>query len=113
MQATIAKLNLRYIRNKLLWDEEYEWTEERIDLAIQGYREFLQLYQETRKRRRVPGKDVDTIWHLHILHTKKYAKDCQTMFGEFLHHNPSPAKKKQRVETECGVGCECASCSCD
>jgi hypothetical protein len=35
-----------------------------------------------------PLVDVDTFWHYHILDTKKYAADCQLVFGYFLHHYP-------------------------
>lgn len=31
---------------------------------------------------------MDTIWHYHILDTRAYAKDCQSVFGEFFHHYP-------------------------
>jgi hypothetical protein len=31
---------------------------------------------------------VDKFWHQHILDTVGYARDCQLMFGYFLHHNP-------------------------
>jgi hypothetical protein len=33
-------------------------------------------------------EDVDTFWHYHILDTRKYAADCQAVFGQFLHHFP-------------------------
>ena len=36
----------------------------------------------------VPSKEVDGFWHQHILDTRKYAEDCDTLFGFFLHHFP-------------------------
>ena len=36
----------------------------------------------------VPNKIIDTYWHQHILDTRKYADDCQTILGFFLHHDP-------------------------
>jgi len=36
----------------------------------------------------VPSKDIDAFWHQHILDTKKYAEDCDMIFGYFLHHFP-------------------------
>ena len=36
----------------------------------------------------VPSEEVDTFWHMHILDTRKYASDCDYIFGYFLHHNP-------------------------
>jgi hypothetical protein len=35
-----------------------------------------------------PSMDVDTFWHYHILDTMKYARDCEEVFGYFLHHFP-------------------------
>ena len=34
----------------------------------------------------VPTIDIDLFWHQHILDTRAYAKDCQKVFGQFLHH---------------------------
>jgi hypothetical protein len=34
------------------------------------------------------SRDVDEFWHTHILQTMKYADDCETMFGTFVHHAP-------------------------
>lgn len=35
-----------------------------------------------------PSEPLDDIWHAHILDTKKYAEDCDKIFGKFLHHFP-------------------------
>lgn len=32
--------------------------------------------------------EMDELWHTHILDTKKYAKDCEYVFGKFIHHFP-------------------------
>ncbi|MFM6129989.1 MAG: hypothetical protein ACKPBV_14885 [Sphaerospermopsis kisseleviana] len=31
---------------------------------------------------------LDDYWHNHILDTRKYAEDCDLIFGFFLHHYP-------------------------
>jgi hypothetical protein len=36
----------------------------------------------------VPSKPIDEVWHNHILDTAAYARDCQEVFGYFLHHFP-------------------------
>ena len=36
----------------------------------------------------MPALDIDKVWHQHILHTRDYARDCQRIFGAFLHHAP-------------------------
>ena len=35
-----------------------------------------------------PPHAADKFWHYHILDTRKYMKDCQFLFGEYLHHYP-------------------------
>jgi len=32
--------------------------------------------------------DVDEFWHMHILDTRQYISDCQSIFGGYLHHYP-------------------------
>ncbi len=55
----------------------------------------------------VPTSMVDKFWHFHILDTKKYAEDCERVFGYFLHHFPyfgmrgeEDAKNLKRCFTE-------------
>ncbi|MGI2030351.1 glycine-rich domain-containing protein [Endozoicomonas acroporae] len=35
-----------------------------------------------------PSVGIDIIWHAHILDTIAYHKDCQYLFGSYLHHFP-------------------------
>lgn len=35
-----------------------------------------------------PTHVVDIFWHTHILFTRKYFKDCEAIFGQYLHHEP-------------------------
>ena len=52
---------------------------------------------------------VDEVWHTFILFTIEYRKFCNTIFGEYIHHEPNvssrygvdplfPYKKKQSTE---------------
>jgi hypothetical protein len=34
-----------------------------------------------------PARDVDRMWHLHMLHPRAYAADCQRLFGFLLDHD--------------------------
>ena len=36
----------------------------------------------------MPSKLVDKFWHEHILDTMSYQKDCEAVFGYFIHHYP-------------------------
>ena len=59
-----------------------------IDAAIEEYKRFLILKIENPDVGMSPTKSMDEVWHFHILDTKKYAEDCDRMFGTFLHHTP-------------------------
>ena len=34
------------------------------------------------------NKIMDNMWHFHILDTRAYVKDCDAVFGHYLHHYP-------------------------
>lgn len=59
-------------------------------MAIKLYKRFLWLvYKFGDKYPIVPTKEIDEVWHNHILHTKHYHEDCQKIMGRFIHHTPS------------------------
>lgn len=70
------------------------WKQKRADAAEAGYREFLQKFlAEPGTVHRPPSEDVDHVWHTHLLFTEKYTRDCQEIFGRFIHHHPDPESK--------------------
>ena len=60
-----------------------------LDAAILDYRRFLTLHLEQPDLPLVPTRAIDAVWHAHILDTWNYARDCEAVFGHFLHHDPS------------------------
>lgn len=56
--------------------------------AERQYRHFLALQYAYSDIRIVPTKLIDAFWHAHILDTRAYHRDCEYMFGRYLHHNP-------------------------
>lgn len=67
------------------------------------YRRYLALRLLHPDREIVPtggrSREVDKIWHMHILDTRRYHTDCQAIFGEYLHHAPGvlPDKTSARL----------------
>lgn len=57
--------------------------------ARRRYRRFLYLIAAIPDLSVVPTSEVDEFWHQHILNTKLYARDCQALIGNFVHHLPS------------------------
>ncbi|MFO0704812.1 MAG: hypothetical protein U0517_02420 [Candidatus Andersenbacteria bacterium] len=87
-KSRIWLLDLDPIMVKLMDKKEGKgWTLEQALLAVGEYRRFLFL-TVTREETIVPTEFVDAVWHAHILDTMKYAKDCEEIFGFFLHHFP-------------------------
>jgi hypothetical protein len=87
--ATIASLDLDPIKVKLMHEESGEaWSLEQANAVEFEYRRFLYLMKKFPNEPTAPRFDVDIFWHYHILDTMKYAVDCDTVFGYFLHHFP-------------------------
>lgn len=64
------------------------WSIEDARTAADLYRSFLWLCWAYPDENIVPNSVIDQFWHLHILDTRRYADDCQKIFGRMLHHNP-------------------------
>lgn len=88
-EEAIRCLDLEPIKGKLTAAKEGQgWTQAQADLAECWYKRYLILIARYPDCSVVPNKIIDTVWHTHILDTRKYAVDCQAIFGRFLHHFP-------------------------
>jgi hypothetical protein len=89
MVNDIEDLDLSMIRRKLADPEEgLGWTSDDCLEVELDYKRYLALKRAYPDRDIVPNQPVDKFWHYHILDTEKYAKDCEAIFGYFLHHYP-------------------------
>jgi len=86
----IDELDLEPIAFKLVHPEPGQpgLTIEEADRLILKYRRFLKLCAMYPEQSVVPSKEIDKVWHTHILDTAKYADDCNIVFGFMLHHFP-------------------------
>lgn len=82
----IESLDLRPIAFKL--SLEPGWSLDRINHGLAQYRLWLKMVARHPEESIIPHKEVDEVWHMHILDTRKYAADCNEIFGRFLHHFP-------------------------
>lgn len=69
-------------------DETRNWNEFKIKDQIDLYRKFLVLTAVKADVQIVPTKEIDRVWHCHILDTIKYTADCMYIFGHYVHHFP-------------------------
>ena len=89
MVAEVESLDLEPIKFKIGCKEDgYGWTAEHVDRIELAYRRFLVLRAKFPQAQIAPTRDIDAFWHAHILDTRKYAADCERIFGEFVHHYP-------------------------
>ena len=65
-----------------------EWSLEKLYRAADHYKAFLAIHRKYPGKQIVPSTLIDSVWHQHILDTVKYAHDCSSIFGVFLHHFP-------------------------
>lgn len=87
--ADIQGLDFSMVKLKLQDKEEgLGWTVAQCLEAESEYQKFLALKRTYPGQEIVPNKLMDLFWHQHILDTQQYARDCQEVFGYFVHHFP-------------------------
>lgn len=74
-------------------ERQLGWEPGRAEAALRQYREFLALARENRGAVFAPlSADMELAWREHVLDTRAYAADCESVFGETLHYAPSAAR---------------------
>jgi len=89
--AAIEALDLEPIKFKAMLsidDDGYGWSAEQAQRAATNYKRYLTLRTKHPTATLVPDREADHFWHMHILDTRKYAADCDNIFGGFMHHFP-------------------------
>lgn len=85
----INAIDLTMVKMKLMDSKEGQgWTQEQADEIERRYKRFLFLHVTIDDFPIVPTKDIDTMWHQHILDTMAYQEDCERIFEQFVHHFP-------------------------
>jgi len=87
--AAINALDLSLIKFKATRAEDgYGWSDEYADKMELAYKRYFILHAMYPEMTLAPEQDIDRFWHMHILDTRKYAADCESTFGHFVHHFP-------------------------
>ena len=109
LPESIVNLDLGYLGRKLLDDDAFEaqrrngerlWDEQRVERALNEYKQFLALMHWNPEAVLVPSEDIDEVWHTHVLNTARYQADCETIFGRFQHHFPTFGESEEVQEEE-------------
>lgn len=64
------------------------WTQDHLDFTEVTYKHWLFLRRKYEHLSMPPSDDIDRFWHYHMLDTRAYLRDCQSIFGYYLHHFP-------------------------
>lgn len=73
------------------------WTLADAQHCCQLYKNFLFLMKKHMPTPLVPTREIDEFWHNHILYTRQYARDCEHIFGRFMHHDPASPDEDAQV----------------
>jgi len=83
-QVITVDLKDRAIRSENIPED---WNEEKIDAAIERYEKFFRLAAKHPEKSIAPTRDIDEIWHLHMLSPVAYYRDCISIMGKILDHD--------------------------
>jgi len=64
-----------------------DWDDAKIRGEIARYGKFLTIARKYPGQPLAPTKDIDEIWHLHMMHPRAYSEDCMRLFGDILDHD--------------------------
>ena len=91
----LNELEFTHIVDKV--GKENGWSEKEAITAQTEYYKMLCLFKHY-DGPVVPLTDaVDKIWHQHIIDTYKYSKDCEKLFGKYLHHQPAYNQHQKNI----------------
>lgn len=82
----IDRIDFSKINDKL--ETYYNWDKKKVLIINDLYKKFLALHVSYPNVTIAPSEILDEYWHMHILDTIAYHKDCETIFGRYLHHYP-------------------------
>jgi hypothetical protein len=63
------------------------WSREQREREAARYERFLILASRRRGLRATPTREIDEMWHLHMLHPVAYHDDCMRIFGRIFDHD--------------------------
>ncbi|MBD3736676.1 MAG: glycine-rich domain-containing protein-like [Pseudomonas balearica] len=88
LEIQVSQLDFQRLKHKYTQSSEAEMSVAQWDAAELEYRRFLTLKFMNPTVSLVPSKQIDAIWHAHILDTRAYRTDCHQVFGRFIDHYP-------------------------
>lgn len=88
LPEAVRSLDFERLKHKFTSSICAEMSPEEWGAAEPVYRRFLTLKLIYPGISLVPSKQINKIWHAHILDTRAYRQDCEKVFGRFIDHYP-------------------------
>ncbi|MEQ8272758.1 MAG: glycine-rich domain-containing protein-like [Deltaproteobacteria bacterium] len=74
-----------------------EWSEQKLRGALRSYERFLLLAAKHPDVAIAPTREIDEMWHLHMLHPRAYYEDCMRVIGRILDHDGGFGQEPEEV----------------
>ncbi len=84
--SPVAGLQLDWLVEVLMGKEGFDRP--RAERAVEDYRCVLEIAVDHPDRAIAPPASADRAWHHHMMKSVTYTRDCNALFGEYLHHDP-------------------------
>ncbi len=103
MQLPVFSVDLREAARRSE-SETREWSAEKLDESIERYRKFFAIARSG--ERVAPTRDIDMVWHMHMLAPVAYHDDCMAYLGRILDHDGGFGQTPEEVVILSGVFAE-------
>ncbi len=74
----------RLVRHSM---KEYGWAKAQASQAVDRYEKLFKLFGKGSSI--VPTKEIDDVWHLHMLDPVSYYESCMSYHNKIIGHNPA------------------------
>lgn len=76
-----------------------DMSREQATRSIEAYRNFIHLVVKYPTERFGMSREIDQVWHEHILDTREYFAFCEAVVGRYLHHIPCFSESESKLFT--------------
>ena len=84
----LPQLSVDLLRSWERSDEKIEdWTRDKAETALLRYQRFFLLFAAHPNTPLAPTRDIDAMWHLHMLSPGAYVRDCMRVVGDIVDHD--------------------------
>lgn len=92
--------------------KEYNVSYQAVEEALPEYQRFLCMIACSQVQLSMFSREVDMVWHSHILNTQRYQEFCSEHMGRFIHHVPILGKHRDCLKPEDTCNNKCTT-RCD